>query len=792
MMARHKLVLLLPQTSVSLAEAYSGHTAVLGILVSVKVEDPSTLITHLCPLLPLCYIKVGDHTWPEPILVCKVGHAVSPDKVFVVHRKLFQQLLQQLLFRVDNLQVLGEDDCKLQVVMVGWPSTAQLSMPLHPLVVTKSAMVAHLVSLNFDSFWGNELPPQNLNRHILIWQRMASPFMVPPLDELAEVRQVVQVLPYCAHHHSTLLTQVFQVLPSVTHLANHLPVDIVNVQVWKVTSLLVAGELVNTAKPSLDCAQVLTDRHTAVAGSLLQKELLESLDQFVALWHPLIGTALSHQSLHRVAVMVDFIRVWHPPHSNRLPCLVTGIINCYVSPSMCRYSTDWSGWNWLVVRVHEQFKINVITGGSPVLVDACRWCGRASRCILHCHGSRLGIALCCSLIVQMHPSELCIGDCDALSAVSHHLCHGVWMEAIVLGYCVDTFEGLMEGSLHIPLQTTVGLGDSRTRRLASGNSPSHFHGGRNAGHESAQKRAIDQSLIACSLVTGRAQRPGEVSTSGRASLLVISALLNFSLWTLPLLYIDSETCHWVNTHKSGSEANLFPGRARWASGRQSPNTGGRGCSVAPFSVKKSRPSTHLLISCSLGSLRRWRLKPTWTHLPHLWDMSTCKRQVSITFRWAATLQGRGPPRPPCYPRNVHVFPRACSLTPFPSLPLENKSHWGAFPSLVPVRATRPCLGPWTADLREWLWCHVVQYWRYCPCKPIHFWKIGTSLGKVWGHVQPRHLAYPKFCPYDQFPCCALEGHPWWQCSSQGGASFPWHIQCTGSICKGDIWTIPWT
>ena len=88
---------------------------------------------------------------------------------------------------------------------------------------------------------------------------MASPFVVLPLDELAEVRQMVQVLPYCALHHSALLTQVFQVLPGVTHLTDHIPVDIVNVQVRKVTSLLIAGELVNTAKPSLDSAQVLTD-----------------------------------------------------------------------------------------------------------------------------------------------------------------------------------------------------------------------------------------------------------------------------------------------------------------------------------------------------------------------------------------------------------------------------------------------------------------------------------------------------------------------------------------------------
>ena len=95
----------------------------------------------------------------------------------------------------------------------------------------------------------------------------------------------------------------------MTHLADHVPVDIVNVQVWKVTSLLIAGDHFNTAKPSLDSAQVLTDQCTAAAGSLLQKELLESLDQFVVLWHPLIGTALLHQSLHRVAVVADFIRV---------------------------------------------------------------------------------------------------------------------------------------------------------------------------------------------------------------------------------------------------------------------------------------------------------------------------------------------------------------------------------------------------------------------------------------------------------------------------------------------------
>ena len=72
-------------------------------------------------------------------------------------------------------------------------------------------------------------------------------------------------------------------------------------------------------------------------------------------------------------------------------------------------------------------------------------------------------------------------------------------------------------------------GNSWTRRFASGNLPSRFHGGHNAGHKSTQKHAIDQSLITCSLVTGRALRLGEVSTSGRASLLVISALLNFSL-----------------------------------------------------------------------------------------------------------------------------------------------------------------------------------------------------------------------------------------------------------------------
>ena len=132
-------------------------------------------------------------------------------------------------------------------------------MPLHSLVVMQSAMVAHLVSLNFDSFQGNELLPQNLNCHILIWQWMASPFVVPPLNELAEVRQVVQVLPYCALHHSALLMQVFQVLLDVTHLTDHVPVDIVNVQVQKVTSFLVVGKLVNTAKPSLDSAQVLND-----------------------------------------------------------------------------------------------------------------------------------------------------------------------------------------------------------------------------------------------------------------------------------------------------------------------------------------------------------------------------------------------------------------------------------------------------------------------------------------------------------------------------------------------------
>ena len=129
----------------------------------------------------------------------------------------------------------------------------------------------------------------------------------------------------------------------------------------------------------------------------------------------------------------------------------------------------------------------------------------------------------------MHPSELRFGDCDAFSAVSHHLFHGVQMEVIALGYRIHTFEGLMEGLLHMPPQTKVSPGDSRTRRIVSGNSPSCFHGGCNAGHESTQKCAIDQSLIACSLVTGRAQRLGEVSTSGRASLLVISALLNFSL-----------------------------------------------------------------------------------------------------------------------------------------------------------------------------------------------------------------------------------------------------------------------
>ena len=153
-MARHKLVILLPKTSVSLAEVCIGHTAVLGILVSVKVEDPSTLITRLCPLLPLCYVKVGDHTWLEPILVCKVGHAASPEKVLIAHRKLFQWLPQQLLFCVQDLWVLGEDDCKLQMVMVGWPSTAQLSMPLHLLAVMQSVMVAHIVLLNFDSFQG--------------------------------------------------------------------------------------------------------------------------------------------------------------------------------------------------------------------------------------------------------------------------------------------------------------------------------------------------------------------------------------------------------------------------------------------------------------------------------------------------------------------------------------------------------------------------------------------------------------------------------------------------------------
>ena len=258
--AQHKLVILLPQMSISLAEVCSGHTAVLGVLVSVKVEDPSTLITHPCLLLPLCYVKVGNHTWPESILVCKVGHAALPDKVLVVHHKLFQWLLQQFLFHVQDLWVLGEDDCKLQMVMVSWPSTVQLSMPLHLLVVMQSAMAAHLVLLNFDSFQGNELLPQNLNCHILIWQQMAGPFVVLPLDELAKVRQVVQVLPYCALHHSALLTQVFQVLPGVTHLADHVPVDIINVQVQKVTCLLIAGELVNTAKPSLDSAQVLTDR----------------------------------------------------------------------------------------------------------------------------------------------------------------------------------------------------------------------------------------------------------------------------------------------------------------------------------------------------------------------------------------------------------------------------------------------------------------------------------------------------------------------------------------------------
>ena len=35
------------------------------------------------------------------------------------------------------------------------------------------------------------------------------------------------------------------------------------------------------------------------------------------------------------------------------------------------------------------------------------------------------------------------------------------MEAIVSGYRIHTFEGLMEGLLHMPLQTTVGLSDSR-------------------------------------------------------------------------------------------------------------------------------------------------------------------------------------------------------------------------------------------------------------------------------------------------------------------------------------------
>ena len=35
------------------------------------------------------------------------------------------------------------------------------------------------------------------------------------------------------------------------------------------------------------------------------------------------------------------------------------------------------------------------------------------------------------------------------------------MEAIASGYRIHTFEGLMEGSLHMPLQTMVSLGDSR-------------------------------------------------------------------------------------------------------------------------------------------------------------------------------------------------------------------------------------------------------------------------------------------------------------------------------------------
>ena len=253
----------------------------------------------------------------------------------------------------------------------------------------------------------------------------------------------------------------------------------------------------------------------------------------------------------------------------------------------------------------------------------------------------------------------------------------------------------MEGSLHMPPQTLVGLGDSRTQRLVSGNSLSRFHGGCNTGRESTQKCAIDQSLITCSLVTVRAQMPGEVSTSGRASLLVISALLNFSLWTAPLLYIDSETWHWVNTHRSGSEVNLHPGESLVSIWPPIPKHWQPRLLHRPLLCYKE-PSldlfTHFVFPWFPAEVETVvHLDSSPTPLGRVHAQTACFYHILLSHN---TLRA-GTPLNALLPQEHAHLPQG----PLPhSLPLENESHGGVFTSLVPVRGACPCLGPCTADL----------------------------------------------------------------------------------------------
>ena len=92
------------------------------------------------------------------------------------------------------------------------------------------------------------------------------------------------------------------------------------------------------------------------------------------------------------------------------------------------------------------------------------------------------------------------------------------------------------------------------------------------------------------------------------------------------------------------------------------------------------------------------LVPVWGTRPHLGPRTAA---LCRDFRFRGSERASRPLRRAictACPETCTRAPERASVSPFPVRPLENKNRRGAIPSLVPVRGTRPHLGPRTAAL----------------------------------------------------------------------------------------------